>query len=49
VLDGDAVLLGVDGLNGLHSRRHDDEVEFYAFDCWSPTVTISGSCRYRCA
>jgi ATP-dependent DNA ligase len=29
------VLLGVDGrsdFNGLHSRRHDDEVQFYAFD-----------------
>jgi bifunctional non-homologous end joining protein LigD len=28
--------LGVDGVsdfNGLHSRRHDDEVEFYAFHC----------------
>ena len=36
VIDGEAVLLGVDGrsdFNGLHSRRHDDEVEFYAFDC----------------
>ena len=35
VLDGEAVLLGVDGrsdFNGLHSRRHDDEVQFYAFD-----------------
>jgi ATP-dependent DNA ligase len=33
VIDGEAVLLGVDGrsdFNGLHSRRH--EVEFYAFD-----------------
>jgi ATP-dependent DNA ligase len=32
---GQAVLLGVDGrsdFNGLHSRRHDHEVEFYAFD-----------------
>jgi bifunctional non-homologous end joining protein LigD len=29
------VLLGVDGIsdfNGLHSRRHDDEVQLYAFD-----------------
>jgi bifunctional non-homologous end joining protein LigD len=29
------VLLGVDGVsdfNGLHSRRHDDEVQLYAFD-----------------
>jgi bifunctional non-homologous end joining protein LigD len=35
-LDGEAVLLRVDSVsdfNGLHSRRHDDEVEFYAFDC----------------
>ena len=36
MLDGRVVLLGVDGIsdfNGLHSRKHDDEVEFYAFDC----------------
>lgn len=29
-------MLGVDGISdfdGLHSRKHDDEVEFYAFDC----------------
>src|SRR3954469_7536249 len=35
VLDGEAVLLGVDGIsdfNGLHSRKHDEEVELYAFD-----------------
>jgi bifunctional non-homologous end joining protein LigD len=35
VIDGEAVLLGVDGrsdFNGLHSRRHDDKVQFYAFD-----------------
>jgi bifunctional non-homologous end joining protein LigD len=35
VLDGEAVLLGVDGIsdfNGLHSRKHDDEVQFSAFD-----------------
>ncbi|MBR1298540.1 RNA ligase family protein [Bradyrhizobium sp. AUGA SZCCT0042] len=35
VLDGEAVLLGVDGIadfNGLHSRKHDEEVQFYAFD-----------------
>src|SRR5258705_3659477 len=35
VIDGEAVLLGVDGIsdfNGLHSRKHDDEVEPYAFD-----------------
>jgi ATP-dependent DNA ligase len=36
VIDGEAVLLDVDGrsdFNGLHSRKHDAEVEFYAFDC----------------
>ena len=35
VIDGEAVLLGVDGrsdFNGLHSRMHDAEVQFYAFD-----------------
>ena len=35
VIDGEAVLLGVDGrsdFNGLYSRRHDAGVEFYAFD-----------------
>jgi bifunctional non-homologous end joining protein LigD len=35
VIDGEAVLLGVDGIsdfNGLHSRRHDQEVQLYAFD-----------------
>ena len=34
MIDGEAVLLGVDGrsdFNGLHSRRHDAEVQFYAF------------------
>jgi ATP-dependent DNA ligase len=36
VIDGEAVLLGVDGrsdFDRLHSRKHDHEVEFYAFDC----------------
>ena len=35
VVDGEAVVLGVDGIadfNALHSRRHDDEVQLYAFD-----------------
>ena len=35
VIDGEGVLLGVDGrsdFNGLHSRKHDDEVQLYAFD-----------------
>ncbi|WP_442870031.1 ATP-dependent DNA ligase, partial [Bradyrhizobium sp. CCBAU 45389] len=35
VIDGEAVVLGVDGVSDfdtLHSRRHDDEVQLYAFD-----------------
>jgi ATP-dependent DNA ligase len=35
VLDGEAVVLGVDGIadfNALHSRKHDAEVQFCAFD-----------------
>jgi len=36
VIDGEAVVLGVDGIsdfNALHSRKHDHEVRLYAFDC----------------
>ena len=36
VIDGEAVVLGVDGIsdfNALHSRKHDHEVQLYAFDC----------------
>jgi bifunctional non-homologous end joining protein LigD len=35
VIDGEAVVLGVDGVadfNALHSGRHNDEVQLYAFD-----------------
>ena len=35
VIDGEVVLLGVDGISdfdGLHSGKHNDEVQFYAFD-----------------
>jgi len=35
VIDGEAVLLGFDGIsdfNGLHSRHHEEEVQLYAFD-----------------
>jgi len=35
VIDGEAVVLGVDGISdfeALHSRKHDDEVQLYAFD-----------------
>ncbi len=36
IIDGEAVVLGVDGIsdfNALHSRKHDHEVQLYAFDC----------------
>ena len=35
VIDGEAVLLGIDGIsdfNDLHSGKHNDEVQLYAFD-----------------
>ena len=35
MIDGEAVLLGDDGIsdfNSLHSRKYDDEVRLYAFD-----------------
>jgi ATP-dependent DNA ligase len=35
VIDGEAVVLGVDGIadfNALYSRKHDGEVQLYAFD-----------------
>jgi bifunctional non-homologous end joining protein LigD len=35
VVDGEAVVLGVDSVpdfNALHSRKHDEEVQLYAFD-----------------
>jgi bifunctional non-homologous end joining protein LigD len=35
VIDGEAVLLGVDGISdfdGLYSGKHNDEVQLYAFD-----------------
>jgi ATP-dependent DNA ligase len=35
LLHGEAVLVGVDGgpdFDGLHSRKHNEEVQFYAFD-----------------
>jgi bifunctional non-homologous end joining protein LigD len=41
VIDGEAVLLGVDGVSdfdGLHTGKHDAEVQLYAFDC----LTLGG-------
>jgi ATP-dependent DNA ligase len=34
VIDGEAAVLGVDGIadfNALHNRKHEDEVQLYAF------------------
>ncbi|WP_249150462.1 hypothetical protein [Bradyrhizobium sp. JYMT SZCCT0180] len=48
VLDGEAVLLAIDGISdfdGLHSRKHNDEVQFYAFDMLVSDGMTSGSCR----
>ena len=49
VIDGEAVLLGVDGrsdFNGLHSRKHDDEVAVLRLRyAWSATARISAGCR----
>ena len=52
MIDGEAVILGVDGIsdfNGLHSRKRDEEVQLYAFDCLAPMVRTCGSYRCRCA
>jgi ATP-dependent DNA ligase len=49
VIDGEAVLLGVDGrsdFNGLYSRKHNDEVQFYAFDVLMMQAEDYGSFRY---
>jgi ATP-dependent DNA ligase len=38
VIDGEAVVLGVDGISdfdALHSGKHNDEVQLYAFDVLS--------------
>jgi hypothetical protein len=44
VIDGEAVILGVDGysdFNALHSGKHNEEVQLCAFDV--PSRAISGS------
>ena len=48
VIDGEAVVLGVDGVSdfdALHSRQHDEEVQLCAFDLLAEAMTTSGSCR----
>jgi hypothetical protein len=52
VIDGEAVILGVDGrsnFDALHSEKHNEEVQFYAFDMLPATAMICGSFRSRCA
>ncbi len=51
VIDGEAVVLGVDGVadfNALHSRKHDAEVQFHASTSWRSTATTYPACRCRC-
>ena len=53
ILDGEAVLLGVDGISdfdGLHSRRHNKtRCSSMPSTCWSAMATICGSSRSPCA
>jgi ATP-dependent DNA ligase len=52
VLDGEAVILGVDGVsdfNALHSRKHDDEVQFMPSTSWRSMAKTCAACRCRCA
>jgi hypothetical protein len=52
VIDGEAVILGVDGYsdwNALHSGKHNEEVQLCALMCWPWTATICGICRFQCA
>ena len=53
VIDGEAVVLGVDVIadfDALHSRKHDDEVQLYAFDILALVmVKICAACRCPCA
>jgi ATP-dependent DNA ligase len=54
VLDGEAVVLGVDGVDGvadfnaLHSRKHDHEVQFCDSICSPRAATICAACRSQC-
>jgi hypothetical protein len=51
VLDGEAVLLGVDGISdfdGLYTGQHNDEIQLYASTSLPWTATICGSCLCTC-
>jgi bifunctional non-homologous end joining protein LigD len=52
VLDGEAVILGVDGrsdFNALHSNPQNGEVQLCAFDVLALGGEDSASCPTRCA
>jgi bifunctional non-homologous end joining protein LigD len=52
VIDGEAVILGVDGIsdfNALHSGKHDEDVQLCAFDLLALDGETCGICHYRCA
>jgi hypothetical protein len=52
VIDGEAVLLGVDGIsdfNGLHSRKYDHEVQLHAFEVLALDGDDLRNCRCPCA
>jgi bifunctional non-homologous end joining protein LigD len=52
VIDGDAVILGVDGIsdfNALHSRKYNDQVQLYAFDMLAGEGDDMRSLRFQCA
>ena len=52
MIDGEAVVLGVDGvsdLSALHSGKHNDEVQLCAFDVLAQDGADLPSFRYLCA
>ena len=52
VIDGEAVVLGVDGVSSfdeLHSGKCNEQVQLYAFDMLALMATTCASCHYRCA
>jgi bifunctional non-homologous end joining protein LigD len=52
VIDGEAVLLGVDGVSdfdGLHSRKHTTRSSFTPSTSWHSTATTCAPCPCRCA
>src|ERR1700761_6253840 len=51
VLDGEAVILGVDGISdfaALMSGKQNDDVQFMPLTCWPGRAATCRNCRYRC-